>query len=46
MTIILKKGEELDVRAGAPWIYDNEIAEVREDGYVVVYNSEEHAHGT
>ena len=30
MTIILKKGEELDVRAGAPWIYDNEIAEVRE----------------
>lgn len=30
MTIILKKGEELGVRAGAPWIYDNEIAEVRE----------------
>ena len=30
MTIILKKGEELDIRAGAPWVYDNEIAEVRE----------------
>lgn len=28
--VILKRGEEVDLRAGASWVYDNEIAEVRE----------------
>ena len=28
--VILKRGEELDIRAGVPWVYDNEIAQVRD----------------